>query len=666
MTSYPTINTGAGSRTLTLLISQNAWSNKDNISDVNGDAEFQVFVNGVQQGGTFTALAPHATSDGTTVTTNPGEQTFNFMGNFGQTANVLIKFINDAWGGTPTTDRNLYVDGVSYDGANQHEAATLLGNGSAQLLVASPQTPVSYGTGPDTVSLQISENAWANHDSISDGNGDAEFTVTINGVKQGGTFTATTAHGSGDQIFKFLGTFGASPSVQVTFINDAWGGTPQTDRNLYVDGMSYDGVNQNQSKTFFSNGTGTFNLTAGGSSGGTGTGVRAVRAADVTGTLNVDTHLEAGYGGYGNPSTVATDMQYLGVHAVRTGTAGMNGGGYGSNLNSLASNGVKFDFILNGVRSTTDLNNTIANLRVFAQAHPIAGIEGPNEINNFPITYNGFSGEAAAYHLQADTYAAVKADPTLQKIPVYFYTGYQFDSNFTSPTLNTSASGLYNPALADYDNQHPYPRNGATPAGTVARTATFTNTNNPTAIPGVYTEEGYNTKGIFNNGTNVKLLGNYELDMIMDGAKQGIKAQYLYELLDGGDGWGLFTNNGQTPTQIAVDVHNLTQILQDTASNAMSFTTGSDNVTLSGLPSSGNQMLLQKADGTFDLVVWNEPGINRPLPSALPINIDLGANFNNVSVFDPTQGTAPIQTYSATRTLTINVNDHPVIVAFHN
>ena len=152
----------------------------------------------------------------------------------------------------------------------------------------------------------------------------------------------------------------------------------------------------------------------------------------------------------------------------------------------------------------------------------------------------------------------------------------------------------------------------------------------------------------------------------MDGAKQGIKAQYLYELLDGGDGWGLFTNNGQTPTQIAVDVHNLTQILQDTASNAMSFTTGSANVTLSGLPSSGNEMLLQKADGTFDLVVWNEPGINRPLSSALRVNIDLGANFNNVSVFDPTQGTAPTQTYSATRTLTIDVNDHPVIVAFHN
>src|SRR5262245_2768901 len=195
MTIYPTINTGTGSRTLMLRISQNAWANKDNISDANGDAKFQVFVNGAQQGGTFTALAPHATSNGTTVTTNPGEQTFNFMGNFGQTANVLVKFINDAYGGTPTTDRNLYVDSVSYDGSNQNESATLLSNGSTKLLVASPESPVSYGTGPDTVLLQISENAWANRDSISDGNGDAAFTVTINGVNQGGTFTATTAHG---------------------------------------------------------------------------------------------------------------------------------------------------------------------------------------------------------------------------------------------------------------------------------------------------------------------------------------------------------------------------------------------------------------------------------------------------------------------------------------
>lgn len=668
MTSYPTIKTGTGPNTVSFQISENAWANGDKSSDANGDAAFLVFVNGVQQGGTFTALAPHATSGGASVTNNPGEQIFNFSGNFGQTANVQVKFINDAYGGTPTTDRNLYVDAVSYDGSNQNKSATLSSNGSAPFLVASPESPVNYGTGPDAVSLQISENAWANSDKISDGNGDAEFTVTINGVRQGGTLTATAAHGSGDQLFKFSGTFGTSPTVQVSFINDAYGGTSRTDRNLYVDGISYGSVNQNQSGSLRSNGTATFNLTGGGSSGGTGTGVQAMRAAAATGSLNVNTHLEAGYGGYGNPSTVSADMQYLGVHAVRTGTAGMSGGGYGSELSTLASDGVKFDFILNGITNTSDLNSTIANLDSFGQAHPgaIVAIEGPNEINNFPITYNGYSGEAAAYHLQADTYTGIKADPNLHSVPVYFYTGYQFDSSFASPTLNPSQAGLYSPGLADYDNQHPYPRNGATPASTVARTTTFTDANSPATIPGVYTEEGYNTQGACNNGTNANVLGNYELDMIMDGVQEGIKAQYLYELLDGGDGWGLFTSNGQAPTQIAVDVHNLTQILQDTASNAASFTTGSDNITLGGLPSSGNDMLLQKSSGTFDLVVWNEPGINTPLSSALPVSVDLGAAFSSVMVFDPTQGTSPIQTYGGTRNLTVNVNDHPLIVAFHN
>ena len=266
VTSYPIINTGTGRNTITLLISENAWASGDRISDANGDAEFLVFVNGVQQGGTFTALAPHATSDGTTVTNNPGEQTFNFSGDFAQTTTVQVKFINDAYGGTPVTDRNLYVDSVSYDASSQNVSAALLGNGPANFLVASPENPVSYGTGPDAVSLQISENAWANHDKISDGNGDAEFTVTINGVKQSGTFTATAARGSGDQTFSFKGTFGANPTVQVAFINDAYGGASSTDRNLYVDGVTYDGVNQNDSAALYSNRTASFQLQGGGTS----------------------------------------------------------------------------------------------------------------------------------------------------------------------------------------------------------------------------------------------------------------------------------------------------------------------------------------------------------------------------------------------------------------
>jgi Ca-dependent carbohydrate-binding module xylan-binding len=127
--------------------------------------------------------------------------------------------------------------------------------------------PVSNGTGPDSIVLQVSENAWANGGSNADAHGDAEFTVAVNGVQQGGTYTALAPHGTADQTFTLNGTFGANPTLAVAFINDAYGGSPQADRNLYVDSISYDGANQNQSREIRSDGTVTFDLTGAGNDG---------------------------------------------------------------------------------------------------------------------------------------------------------------------------------------------------------------------------------------------------------------------------------------------------------------------------------------------------------------------------------------------------------------
>ena len=50
---------------------------------------------------------------------------------------LAINFINDAWGGTPDTDRNLYVDGVDLNGTPQAGgAAALYSNGTAHVALA--------------------------------------------------------------------------------------------------------------------------------------------------------------------------------------------------------------------------------------------------------------------------------------------------------------------------------------------------------------------------------------------------------------------------------------------------------------------------------------------------------------------------------------------------
>ena len=92
---------------------------------------------------------------------------------------------------------------------------------------------VTIGSGPDTLALQVSEDAWE---------GNAQFTVLVDGKQIGGTQTATASHAAGQtQTFDVLGTFAAgSHTATVDFLNDAYGGTPATDRNLYVTGATID------------------------------------------------------------------------------------------------------------------------------------------------------------------------------------------------------------------------------------------------------------------------------------------------------------------------------------------------------------------------------------------------------------------------------------------
>jgi hypothetical protein len=83
-----------------LKISQDAYQ---------GDAQYAVYVDGKQVGATFTAKALH----------NSGQfDTLEVKGDWGVgNHNVSVKLLNDLYGGSATTDRNLYVESATYNGA---------------------------------------------------------------------------------------------------------------------------------------------------------------------------------------------------------------------------------------------------------------------------------------------------------------------------------------------------------------------------------------------------------------------------------------------------------------------------------------------------------------------------------------------------------------------
>jgi hypothetical protein len=94
-------------------------------------------------------------------------------------------------------------------------------------------------------------------------NGDAAFTVSVNGQQVGGEYHASVLHSSGDSgTFLLTGDWNSGVNdVQISFINDAVGEGAGQDRNLYVDSIAYDGVTYAGTKaTMYTNGTDAFSV----------------------------------------------------------------------------------------------------------------------------------------------------------------------------------------------------------------------------------------------------------------------------------------------------------------------------------------------------------------------------------------------------------------------
>jgi hypothetical protein len=137
------------------------------------------------------------------------------------------------WGWQFDTARDLGVAG-GQGGGDTPGGETPGGNTG---VVTPPPPPgtgnVELGTGPDTLVLKVSSESYL---------GDAQFTVQVDGAQIGGVLTAQAAWGSGSDAVTLHGDWGATAAVTVTFLNDLWNGSAATDRNLHIDGATFNGA----------------------------------------------------------------------------------------------------------------------------------------------------------------------------------------------------------------------------------------------------------------------------------------------------------------------------------------------------------------------------------------------------------------------------------------
>jgi hypothetical protein len=258
------------------------------------DAQFSVNVDGQQIGGLQTVTASQSAGQ---------TEAFTFEGDFAPGPHVVtVTFANNFIYPGTAGDRNVYVDGITYDGQTISTTTTGIYNaplfpptstvgpiyGHAQYTVndttaipagtvPTPTTTpaaVSVGSGADNLVLNMAEDPYL---------GDAQFTVSVDGQQIGGVQTTTALVQQGQfQEFDIHGNFGAGThTVAVTFLNDLVGGyypagTPGLppggpwaldleDRNLYVLGASLDGGTPASGAPLEESGDGTqtFTVTSG-------------------------------------------------------------------------------------------------------------------------------------------------------------------------------------------------------------------------------------------------------------------------------------------------------------------------------------------------------------------------------------------------------------------
>jgi hypothetical protein len=322
------------------------------------DAQFTVNVDGQQIGGLQTVYASHSAGQ---------DEQFTFLGNYapGQ-HNVTVTFYNNFQYPGSGGDRNLYVDGVSYDGQTVSNSTTgiyqsplfppnstqgdVFGNAVYSVndttaipagAGANPTTtpgPVSIGSGPDTIVLNMAEDPYQ---------GDAQFTVSVDGQQIGGTQTTTAVVSEGQQQeFDVHGNFGGgNHTVTVNYTNDQVGGyypngTPgvpdggaldTADRNLYVMSVSDNGGPNASGAPWEldSSGSHSFTVTAGNNQNvGSASGSSSSTTTDTSATASTsgsDTTAAATTGG-SNSTTPTSDTATISSDSLGTGSSGTGTG----------------------------------------------------------------------------------------------------------------------------------------------------------------------------------------------------------------------------------------------------------------------------------------------------------------------------------------------------
>ncbi len=197
-------------------------------------------------------------------TSNPVIIAFGEEGNLNVNSTLVVRgntIVNDKTNGVAVwnaTSNTATMDGNQVFGLGS-TAKTIGAVGQTGTTVLASRPVLSLASPIDanqrSVVFNLSEESWQ---------GDAQCYVSIDGARLGEMQTVTALHalGQSQKISFAIPLSSGAHTASVAFVNDAWGGTTTTDRNLFVDSIDIGTQHVVTAAALYSNGTRSFVIPA--------------------------------------------------------------------------------------------------------------------------------------------------------------------------------------------------------------------------------------------------------------------------------------------------------------------------------------------------------------------------------------------------------------------
>jgi hypothetical protein len=393
---------------------------------------------------------------------------------------------------------------------------------------------------------------------------------------------------------------------------------------------------------------------------------QAREADGVVESIGVNTHLGYTDTPYGsNFPMVEQRLKELGIRYIRD-MVSQNRPDVYSRMRQLASDGIHLDVIAGDPLQRWNIGTIDQQLNLIQNelSSSVISIEGPNEYD-----LQGDPNWASVLRTYTQKlWEGVKARPKLASLPVI------------GPSIvrreNMGKVGDLS-AWEDYGNTHTY-LSGAMPETESVWSGELTAAaKNSAAKPVQVTETGYhngiNSPTDGHQPASEKATGIYMPRLFLENFRRGQTRSFSYEFMDQRPdpgktdleaNFGLLRNDfSKKPAAVAVE--RLIGLLSDKGAK---FAPSSLDYTVSGAPSSAQQLLLQKRDGSFYLVLWNRVSVwnqaNRTDvdPADVPITVSFGQPIAGAEVFEPNVSASAVSSASKPTSLELELSPRVTVI----